>query len=118
MFKKYSIPVAEGEAFLKSMFMDEEERRYANCGARRIHVRLGGRDRVDGHAYRRFFGRAAFPYAVKLGYAFQLTNFLRDIREDWDELGRVYMPKDELAKFGLDKQDIGRHAATSGSWHS
>ena len=44
--------------------------------------------------------------ARKLGEAMQLTNFLRDAAEDWNELGRIYMPRDELAKFGLDYQDI------------
>jgi phytoene synthase len=53
-----------------------------------------------------YSSEAAFPYALKLGYAFQLTNFLRDIREDCENLGRVYMPLDELKKFGLNKQDI------------
>ena len=36
----------------------------------------------------------------------QLTNFLRDVMEDWTELGRIYMPSDELAKFDLNYQDI------------
>jgi len=51
----------------------------------------------------------AFPFAIKLGYAFQLTNFLRDIREDCDDLGRIYMPLDELARFGLSADDIRSH---------
>ena len=44
--------------------------------------------------------------ARKLGEAMQLTNFLRDIMEDRTELGRIYMPRDELAKFSLDYQNI------------
>ena len=43
----------------------------------------------------------AAPYAAALGRAFQLTNFLRDVAEDLD-LGRVYLPADELAAFGVD----------------
>jgi phytoene synthase len=43
----------------------------------------------------------AAPYAAALGKAFQLTNFLRDVAEDLDR-GRVYLPADELAAFGVD----------------
>ena len=52
-----------------------------------------------------FAGREAIPYAVKLGVALQLTNILRDVREDW-AAGRVYLPQDELADFGLSDTDI------------
>lgn len=41
----------------------------------------------------------AEPLAIEAGYAFQLTNILRDLRED-AEGGRVYLPADELARFG------------------
>ncbi|WP_194835182.1 phytoene/squalene synthase family protein [Nocardia sp. XZ_19_369] len=43
----------------------------------------------------------AEPPAAALGEAFQLTNFLRDVAEDLDR-GRVYLPADELAAFGVD----------------
>ncbi|MQA09317.1 MAG: phytoene/squalene synthase family protein [Pseudonocardiaceae bacterium] len=45
----------------------------------------------------------AAPYADALGAAFQLTNFLRDIGEDLDR-GRLYLPRDELAAFGVDRE--------------
>ncbi|WP_157087446.1 phytoene/squalene synthase family protein, partial [Piscicoccus intestinalis] len=44
--------------------------------------------------------RAKEP-ARALGLAFQLTNFIRDVGEDLDR-GRVYLPADELARFGAD----------------
>jgi 15-cis-phytoene synthase len=44
----------------------------------------------------------AAPYAAALGKAFQLTNFLRDVNEDLDR-GRVYLPADELAVHGVDR---------------
>jgi phytoene synthase len=52
-----------------------------------------------------FAGREAIPYAVKLGVTLQLTNILRDVREDW-AAGRIYLPQDELAAFGLSDDDI------------
>lgn len=44
----------------------------------------------------------AAPAAAALGEAFQLTNFLRDVGEDLDR-GRLYLPSDELAAFGVDR---------------
>jgi len=107
MFHKHKIPVDDGEAFLKSMFMDEEKLSYANYTE--LEEYMYGSAGVIGLMVTRVVGyssAAAFPFAVKLGYAFQLTNFLRDIREDCDELGRVYMPENELASFGLRKRDV------------
>ena len=49
---------------------------------------------------------AAREYAVDLGLAMQLTNIMRDVREDWD-MGRVYLPQDEMAHFGYDEQQLG-----------
>ncbi|CAN5876956.1 phytoene/squalene synthase family protein [soil metagenome] len=46
-----------------------------------------------------------FPQAIALGRAMQLTNILRDIREDL-ERGRVYLPQDELAHFGIDSEQL------------
>lgn len=47
----------------------------------------------------------SLPYAVKLGVALQLTNILRDVGEDWN-IGRLYLPREELAEFGLDDADL------------
>jgi phytoene synthase len=49
--------------------------------------------------------------AIELGIAMQLTNVLRDVAEDLDA-GRVYLPADELARFGLDRQALERRRAT------
>ncbi len=47
----------------------------------------------------------AVEYAVDLGFALQLTNILRDITEDL-EIGRVYLPADELAEYGVTIDDL------------
>jgi phytoene synthase len=52
-----------------------------------------------------FKDERAFPYAEKLGIAMQLTNILRDIQED-KQIGRIYLPADELQQFGVDEEDI------------
>ena len=48
---------------------------------------------------------ATLRYAENLGTAFQLTNIIRDVGED-ARRGRVYLPLDELARFGLSATDI------------
>lgn len=50
---------------------------------------------------------AAQEHAVKLGIAMQLTNILRDIREDYAR-GRIYLPLDEIASFGVTEDDIAK----------
>lgn len=47
----------------------------------------------------------AEDYAEQLGLAFQLTNILRDVRED-AERGRIYLPQELLAKYGLGPADV------------
>jgi squalene synthase HpnC/squalene synthase HpnD len=49
--------------------------------------------------------------AERLGIAFQLTNILRDIRPDL-ELGRIYLPAEDLARFGCRIQDFERRDIT------
>jgi 15-cis-phytoene synthase len=43
--------------------------------------------------------------AEKLGIAFQLTNILRDVRED-QAMGRTYLPRQDLEKFGCDGREL------------
>ena len=50
--------------------------------------------------------------AETLGVALQLINIIRDVAEDWG-LGRVYLPQDELARFGVSEEDIGAGRCTT-----
>src|SRR5881396_3223279 len=54
----------------------------------------------------------ALEIAPKLGIAFQLTNILRDVPEDYS-MGRVYLPEEDLARFGCTAKDLGSDAASS-----
>jgi phytoene synthase len=49
--------------------------------------------------------RKTLKYAEKLGLAFQLTNIIRDVRED-AERGRIYLPQEDLERFGVSNEDI------------
>lgn len=63
-----------------------------------------------------YSGPEAIPYAIKLGLALQMTNILRDVAEDWAR-GRVYLPQEELAAFGLSEQDIANGRVTD-NWRA
>jgi len=58
---------------------------------------FGGERGADDRALRR--------YAHELGLAFQLTNIIRDVGED-ARRGRIYLPQDELERFGVSETDI------------
>lgn len=53
----------------------------------------------------------AYKYAEKLGVAFQLANFIRDLGEDL-ERGRVYLPMQDFAQFGVTRADLEKRIAT------
>ena len=44
--------------------------------------------------------------ALSLGIANQLTNVLRDVGEDIDERDRIYLPTDELDRFGISEKEV------------
>ncbi len=60
-----------------------------------------------------FSDSKALELAEKLGLAFQLTNIIRDVGEDY-AAGRVYLPEEDLARYGVEQADFGRDEATLG----
>ncbi len=55
----------------------------------------------------------ALDLAEKLGLAFQLTNIIRDVHEDYG-LGRVYLPDEDLERYKVAKEDFGHNEGTLG----
>jgi len=53
----------------------------------------------------------AREYAVQLGYALQMTNIIRDVGEDARSYGRIYLPLEDLRRYGVTEHEImnGRH---------
>lgn len=108
--EQYGIPETEVDAFVDAMLTDIQRERYdtyeelegymrgsaAAVGAMMTHVM--DPDELD----------AALPHAKSLGEAFQLTNFIRDVREDILDLGRIYLPRETLARYGVDERQIER----------
>ncbi len=104
---KYGIPYAYSEDFLRAMMQDTHQTDYATYAD--LEGYMYGSAAVIGLMMSHlvgYSGEKTLEYAQKLGYAMQLTNFLRDIDEDFQLRNRVYMPADELKQFGLSRDDI------------
>jgi phytoene synthase len=110
--RKFDIPHQHFVDFLRSMEMDltiteyqryEDLLQYVYGSAAVIGLEMVP---VLGYSDER-----AFEAAQKLGIAFQLANFIRDVSEDLDR-GRVYLPLEELARFGVDRTMLERRQLT------
>lgn len=103
---EYGIPREELEALVDGMEMDLRVTRYASWEQLRGYCRLAAS--TIGRMCVRIFGYsdpAALDYADDLGVAMQHANILRDVREDMG-LGRIYLPQDELRRFGISEQAL------------
>ncbi|GLZ40535.1 phytoene/squalene synthase family protein [Actinokineospora sp. NBRC 105648] len=105
---RYGVDPGLFTAFMASMRMDLQVTDYASRADLMRYVH--GSAEVIGLQVLPVLGTVtsqaeAAPHAAALGRAFQLTNFLRDVAEDLDR-GRVYLPADELASFGVDRERL------------
>ena len=108
---RYRVPTAYAEQLIDGVARDLTTTRYASFDDLAVYC-YGVASTVGLLSMHiiGFAGREAIPYAVKLGVALQITNILRDVREDW-AAGRVYLPQEELAAFGLSDADIGKFSS-------
>jgi phytoene/squalene synthetase len=100
VYHQYKFPSDLVHAFLKSMRYDLDKTTYDAEG---YNEYIYGSAEVVGLMCLRVFTegderlyKLLKPYARKLGAAFQKVNFLRDIQDDFEELGRVYFPGVDL----------------------
>ncbi len=120
-FKKvmqcYAIPASYSFSFLKSMQQDLTVSTYETYAD--LERYMYGSAVVVGYtmSYIIGFDHDALPYARALGEAFQMTNFLRDICEDYEIRGRVYLPKEDMDRFGVTTQHIAEHRVDS-TWQA
>ena len=110
--RTFEIPIEYFEAFLYSMEMDLYRTSYESYDDLLDYVY--GSAAVIGLQMVPILGAlsdGAYEPAKKLGIAFQLANFIRDVGEDLQR-GRVYLPLDELASFGVDRAMLERRKLT------
>ena len=110
--KSFDIPHEHFEAFLHSMTMDLTVQEYETYEDLLEYVY--GSAAVIGLEMVPILGplhNDAYEAAKKLGIAFQLANFIRDVDEDLDR-GRVYLPIKELAQFGVTREMLEERVLT------
>lgn len=109
---RFKIPHQHFVDFLRSMEMDLTVSTYANYEALSEYVY--GSAAVIGLEMVPILGVLsddAYESAKKLGIAFQLANFIRDVGEDLDR-GRIYLPLDELAAHGVTQEMLYKRVLT------
>jgi phytoene synthase len=110
----YALPEAHFQSVIDGMAMDLEQSRYLDFAALEQYChRVAG---VVGLMSAEIFGYtqpSTRTYARDLGIAFQLTNIVRDVGED-ARRGRIYLPQEDLARFGVAPSSLQGGKATDG----
>ena len=110
--KRHGLAIEQFQEIIDGMEMDLDQNRYADFKA--LHLYCYRVASVVGQLAATLFGyqeRQTLKYAHDLGLAFQLTNIIRDVGED-ARRDRIYLPQDELARFGVSEQDILHRRST------
>ncbi len=110
--QRFNIPIEHFEAFLHSMTMDLSVTEYQTYEDLMEYVY--GSAAVIGLQMVPILGASdpkAYEAAQKLGIAFQLANFIRDVSEDLDR-GRIYLPLDDLRAAGVNKEMLAAKKLT------
>jgi len=106
VIKEYHLPFKHFDELLRGVEMDLEVSRYATFQALQQYcyrvASVVGVLSIEIFGYR---NPKRGEYAVQLGYALQLTNILRDVRND-AERGRIYLPNEDLQAYGVTPDEI------------
>jgi len=106
--REFALPLEHFQTIIDGMAMDLEQTRYLDFAGLELYChRVAG---VVGLMSAEIFGYSepsTRGYARDLGIAFQLTNICRDVGED-ARRGRIYLPQDELARFGVAPSSVLR----------
>jgi phytoene synthase len=107
--QRYHIPAEEMLAIIDGVAMDIEPRRYATWEELKQYCyRVAG---CVGLVSIRIFGcreTKSHDYALNLGYALQITNILRDVRADWENGERIYLPLEDMRAAGYTVEDLSK----------
>jgi phytoene synthase len=103
---EYGIPAKLFEELIEGVCMDSGPVRIRNFDE--LHLYCYRVASVVGLMMSRIFGlkdERGAEQAIEMGMAMQLTNILRDVKEDFEK-GRIYLPMDELKRFELGEGDL------------
>lgn len=106
---RYGLPVALFREIIAGVEMDLSPRRYSTFADLRLYcyrvASAVGLVSIEIFGYR---NPRCKQYAESLGLALQLTNILRDIGEDYANGQRIYLPLEDLDRFGYSEEDIAK----------
>jgi len=110
VIRKYNIPAEYFYEIIAGVGMDIEPARFDTFEDLRLYCyRVAS---AVGLASIEIFGYKSpecKKYAVDLGLALQLTNILRDVAQDFDNGRRIYLPVEDLERFGYSEADLASH---------
>ncbi len=112
---RYGLSVADFREIIAGMEMDLEGARYGTWEGLKLYCHRVAS--VVGLVSIGIFGARdprAKAYALSLGLALQLTNILRDVSGDLANEGRIYLPEEDLARFGVSREDLAAGRRTGG----
>ncbi len=112
---RYGLSVADFREIIAGMEMDLEGARYGTWEGLKLYCHRVAS--VVGLVSIGIFGALdprAKSYALSLGLALQLTNILRDVGGDLANEGRIYLPEEDLARFGVSREDLAAGRRTEG----
>lgn len=112
--REFAIPKEELLDLIRGVEMDAEASRYETWKDLSLYCHHVAS--AVGRMCTRIFGSSdevALGQAEDLGRALQVTNILRDVREDYD-LGRVYLPREDLRRFAVEEARLGTAAPGDG----
>jgi phytoene synthase len=108
VWQRYNIPFSYSEDFLAAMAQDLEKPRYETFAELKDY--MYGSASVIGlivsHIVGYRGGDETLRGAKLLGDAMQLTNFIRDVREDITIRNRIYLANEDMKKFGVNEEDL------------
>jgi len=117
IFEKYRIPFEYSQSFFDSMLLDTTKKTYKSyqeleqymygsavvVGYMMTYIFNHNQDRFHNDNQNR---QKVLKGAKALAEAFQMTNFIRDVKDDSQNRGRIYLPLEDLKRFDLKPEDI------------
>ena len=115
--KEYALPMQPFHDLLDAFSQDVVKKRYANFDELLGYCRRSANP--VGNLLLHLYGEATpvnLAYSDAICTSLQLINFWQDVAKDW-HIGRVYLPQDDLARFGVSEAQIAQNIS-DGSWRA
>lgn len=114
VIRTYRLPVTLFEDLLNAFRMDVTQKRYLDFGELMFYCRHSANP--VGRLLLHLYGEATprnVGYSDAICSALQLINFLQDLQQDYHEMQRIYLPQDEMQRFGVTEDMIANGESTS-----